>query len=71
MNDTQLSRILLSLLDRSVASMTDPELALWNMACEVMERKARPAAKRRDWKSAHAEVEAEIIRRKALESIVG
>jgi hypothetical protein len=64
MNDTDLSRILLSLLNRPVSGMTDHELALWNMACEVMERKARPAAARHNWKASHAEVAAEIRRRR-------
>jgi hypothetical protein len=64
MKDTELSRILLSLFDLSIANLTDPELELWKMACEVMERKARPAAKRRDWKSAHSDVMAEISRRR-------
>jgi hypothetical protein len=68
MNDTELSKIVNSLLDRPVAFMTDQQLALWLKACEVMERKVRPTKARRNWTSNRIEAEAENRRREAIDA---
>ena len=68
MNDTALSKILSSLLDRPVAYMTDQQLARWLKACEVMERKPIPVNARKSWTTRRIEVDAEIRRRKALDA---
>jgi hypothetical protein len=68
MNDTELSKIVSSLLDRPVAFMTDQQLALWLKACAVMERKVKPAKARRNWTEYRVEAEAESRRREALDA---
>ena len=66
MNAFSLSTILNNLSNRNVAEMTDEELSLWLMTCEVMERRCRIsfAKSDQDWKAARLATETEIGRRK-------
>jgi hypothetical protein len=68
MNDTELSKIVNSLLDRPVAFMTDQQLSLWLKACEVMERKVMPFKARRNWTEYRVEAETETRRREAIDA---
>jgi hypothetical protein len=68
MNDTELAKIVTSLLDRPVAFMTDQQLALWLKGCQVMERKVRSAKARRNWTHYRVEAETEHRRREAIDA---
>jgi len=68
MNDAELAKIVISLLDRPVAFMTDQQLALWLKGCQAMERKVRPAKARQNWAHNRMEAEAEHRRREAIDA---
>jgi hypothetical protein len=66
MNTFNLATILSSLSERNVADMTDDELSVWLMTCEVMERRSRISFTKtgQDWKSSRRATESEIARRR-------
>jgi len=68
MNDTELAKIVTSLLDRPVAFMTDQQLALWLKGCTAMERKVRSAKARQNWVHNRVEAETEHRRREAIDA---